>query len=210
MDDNIISFSDYLRRKQGRITIDKKFLDDLSADIKTKPELIEWFNFQSFFNKHKLFLHQLFTSNHQAGNSNPNAGYFISFTDELIKENTRKIIEANDWLDRSTILIDAKDCTFKNIASQLSDSVPKDTTEAWNMFNKTLLESNKVIVIANISKSKINPNKDKSQFVRSIIKINDDAHFNGIKPKSDILFVDSSHFLETSWNDIGSYINIFS
>lgn len=205
---NIISFSDYLKKKQSKIIIHKQLFDALSEDIKMRPELIEWFNFQSLFNKHKLFLHSLFTSNHRSNNINPNAGYFVSFTEEQLEENVSRIIEANEWLDRPSILIDAKNCTFKNIAKQLYNTEPNDTLEAWDMFEEILLASNNVIVISNMSKSKV-PSR-KSSCARTIIKINDDAHFKGIKPKSDILFVDSANFLERSWSHIGIYINIFA
>jgi len=52
---NIVSFSDFVKKKRSALTIDAQFLNALSADIKSKPELIEWYNFQNLFNKHKLF-----------------------------------------------------------------------------------------------------------------------------------------------------------
>jgi len=205
---NVISFSEYLKKKKKGILLDKQYFEALGADIKTRPELIFWYNFQNQFNKHKLFLHALYTSNHQDGNPNPNAGYFICFSEEELQDCINKIIEANKWLERSVALIDANNCTFINMAKQLVGAEPNSTSEAWDMFREVLLDSSNVIVISNISKSKISTKK--SSFVRSMIKINDDAHFKNIKPKSDILFVDSACFLERSWGDIGSYLNIFS
>ncbi len=202
---NVISFSDYLKNKQRKISIDKQYFDALCDDIKNRPELIDWLNYQNLWNKHKLFLKTLYILNYQ--NKNPNAGYFVSFTEEKINENINKIVEANKWLERTTILIDAKNRTFKEMAQQIYGSSPNSALQAWNMFEEILLKSNNVIVISNISQSKI-PSR-KSGYVRSLIKINDDAHFKEIKTKSDILFVDSASFLERSWDNIGTYTSVF-
>lgn len=204
----IISFSDFLKKKRSELVIDAQFLNALSADIKSKPELIEWYNFQNLFNKYKLFLHALYTSNHRDKNSNPNAGYCVSFTEEHFDEHLVKISEANEWLERKTFIVNAENCTFRKIASQLYGIMPKSETDAWKMFYKILLESSNVVVISGISKSKI-PSK-KSDYARSIIKINDDAHLMNISPASDIVFVDSAAFLERSWKQLGIYINILT
>ncbi|MFI3196920.1 MAG: hypothetical protein QX196_01205 [Methylococcaceae bacterium] len=202
--DNVISFSDYLKKKEIKIHIDEQYFDALSEDIKNRPELIAWFNFQNFFNKHKLFLHNLYSLNRQ--NRNPNSGYFVSFSAEEFILNKNKIVEANEWLERQTILIDAKNATFKEMAKQLYGTSPKNIMEAWNMFQDTLLKSNNVIVISNISQSKIPSGK--SDYVRYLIKINDNARIKGVNSKSDILFIDSASFLERSWDSIGPYINV--
>ena len=205
---NIVSFSDFVKKKRSELSIDVQFLNELSADIKSKPELIEWYNFQNLFNKHKLFLHALYTSNHRDKNANPNAGYCVTFSEEHFDEHLKKISDANEWLERKTLLVDAKNCTFKKIASQLHGITPRSETEAWKMFHEILLKSRNVVVISGISKSKI-PSK-KSDYARSIIKINDDAHLRNIFPTSDIVFVDSAAFLERSWRQLGTYIKILA
>jgi hypothetical protein len=207
-DGNVISFTEYVKKMKGQKLLDKQYFEALGEDIKTRPELIMWYNFQNQFNKHKLFLHALYTSNHRDDNPNPNAGYFVTFSEEQLQDCINKIIEANEWLERSIVLIDAKDCTFAAMAKQLFGTEPNSRLDAWKMFEEVLLGSNKVIVLSNISKSKIASRK--SGFARMIIKINDDAHIKKIKPKSDILFVDSAGFLERSWDELGDYINIFT
>ena len=76
------------------------------------------------------------------------------------------------------------------------------------MFYEILLKSNKVVVISGISKSKIASRK--SDYARSIIKINDDAQLSNISPASDIVFVDSAAFLEKSWRQLNVYIKILT
>ena len=205
---NIISFSDFLEKKNKKSSLNKNLIDILSDDIKDKPELIEWFNFQNLFHKHKLFLQAMYTENHQSNTPNPNSGYFIAFDNEQIKYHINKIIEANNWLGRKQIVIDATDCSFCQLVCQISNEKPKNNSHAFHILESLLLESDNAFIISNLSKSKLTPNK--SSWARSFIKINDDAHFNGITPKSDILFVDSASFLERSWQDIGSYLEIFA
>lgn len=155
-----------------------------------------------------MFLYSLFDTNHREGNINPNAGFFVSFTEEQITHNVDKIISALEWLDRSHILIEAKNCTFKEMAQQLYDTKPKNTHDAWLMFQETFLNSNQVVLVSNISQSKIPTGKASTAL--SLLKTNDDAHLRGIKPKSDILFIDHASFLQRSWSELGTYIEIFT
>ncbi len=207
MTDNIISFSDYLKKRDKPLQVDPGFIEALGDDIKNRPELLEWFRFQTTFHRHKLFLHSLFMAN-RGISRNPNAGYFMCFTEEQVAHNTAKVLEALKWLDRTFIHIDAKDCTFGDMAAQLSGTKPSGTRDAWIMFEEILWNSDKVIVLSSLSRSKI-PSRKSSQ-ARSLIKINDDAHIKGIKPKSDLVFVDYAAFLQRSWSELGPYVDVFA
>lgn len=207
-ENNIISFAEYLKKRNSSLAVDKNFIASLGEEIKNRPELIEWYGFQNTFHKHKLFLHKLFTDNQRKEGINPNAGFFVSFSEEQINENFKKIEDLLNWLGRSYIVIDANDCTLKNMARQIYGAEARSTHDAWVIFQDILLNSNIVIVIANISKSKISSGK--SWHARSVIKINDDAHLKGIKPRSEILFVDYACFLQRSWSELGTYIDIFA
>jgi hypothetical protein len=132
----------------------------------------------------------------------------MCFDEEQVANNTAKVLEALQWLDRSSIHIDAKDCTFGDMAATLSGVKPNSKRDAWNMFKETLLTTDKAIVLSNLSRSKI-PSR-KSAKARSLIKINDDAHFDGIKPRSDLVFVDYAAFLQRSWPELGPYLDVFS
>ena len=59
MSDNIISFTEYLKKRNKPLQIDPGFIEALGDDIKNRPELLEWFRFQTTFHRHKLFLHSL-------------------------------------------------------------------------------------------------------------------------------------------------------
>ncbi|MEA3469462.1 MAG: hypothetical protein U9R57_14715 [Thermodesulfobacteriota bacterium] len=178
-ENNVISFVEYLKKKKGKFSIENNFIETLGEEIKNRPELLEWYGFQNTFHKHKLFLHKLFTDNQRREGINPNAGYFASFTNDQIAENILKVKDALGWLARDYILIDGDNCTFRNMARQIFGVEAKSIHDAWVMFQDVLLNSNKVLIIANISKSKIASGK--ASYARSIIKINDDAHLKGKK-----------------------------
>lgn len=207
-DNKIISFEEYLKRKQKKVTIGTDFLNILSEDIRKNPDLIEWMNFQNFFNKHKLFLSSLYKGNFR--NKNPNAGYFISFNLEQTNEHVDKILEANEWLGRESLVIDAEKLTYRGIAGQLSELIPRDNEEAYEILKSTLHDTNLVVIVKHLSMSNTGSYSDKAELMRSLIKINDDAHFDGLLPSSDILFIDSASFLEKSWSLIEIYVNIFA
>ena len=42
-DNNIVSFSEYLKKKKKVLTGDSKFVEALGDDIKNRPELMDWF-----------------------------------------------------------------------------------------------------------------------------------------------------------------------
>mgnify|MGYP003981002585 CR=1 FL=1 len=208
MSDNVISFMEYLEKNDSRHSIDENLIESLTEDIKNKPELIEWYSFESSFNKHKLFLSKLFASNQAVDAVNPNAGFIACFSEEQIADSISKILEAIRWLNKDFVHIDADKCTFKGMAEQISGAKPKRSTDAWIMLEELLLKTDKVVVISNISNSKI-PSK-KSWHARSVIKINDDAHLRGIRPRSEIVFVDHACFLQRSWSELGAYIDVLT
>ena len=43
MADNIISFADYLKKRDKQLRVDPGFIEALGDDIKNRPELLEWF-----------------------------------------------------------------------------------------------------------------------------------------------------------------------
>ena len=64
------------------------------------------------------------------------------------------------------------------------------------------------MVVQELSRSSIRARK--ADYARSLIKILDDAHFDGIQPSSDLIFIDYGDFLHRSWSSIGTYLDILA
>jgi hypothetical protein len=204
-EDNIISFEEYRKRYENQ-QASNALSDVLTTDFREQNDLLSWLSFHRSFNKYKLFVHLLFRHNHYLNYPNPQIGYLIGYTPEHIKGNIDFLLDALRWESRQYILIKAAGCTFAELAEQLCDYQIHSQEKAYAEFKQTILTKNKVIVIQEISKCKIRSNK--SHLARTIIKLLDDAHFDGISPQSDIIFVDYADFLQKSWQDIGIYLDI--
>lgn len=145
-------------------------------------------------NKHKLFVHGLFTENRGPA-QNLNSGYVICYDKELVEFNTAKILEAIRWEGREPVLFNAAGKTIR----QLGEDVPlisgRSAHDVYKAIKELLLYSDKVVVIREFSKLKTSGNKP--GWARSFIKILDGAHFDGIKPKADLIFVDYADFYKS-------------
>ncbi len=67
--------------------------------------------------------------------------------------------------------------------------------------------TNKIYIIQNISNSKI-AKKEQGLFIRSIIKVNDDAHFNKIIPQSDFIFIEHCSFIKDNAEILDLYFTV--
>ena len=207
MTDNIISFEEFRLEKKKAESENDPIMKVLKKDLREQEDLVDWYLFHSSFNKYKLFLHSLFYNNHERlKGSNPNAGFIQIFNESQIDSISNRTEEALKWLNRRYILIDCKDKTIKGIGADLPYEKCNSFYDFFRSLQYYLLETNHVLVFKELSKSKITRNK--SDLTRSIIKINDDAHFKGITPLSDIIFIDHASFLQKAWENIGLYIEI--
>jgi hypothetical protein len=179
----------------------------LKKDLREQKDVVDWYLFHRSFNKYKLFLYSLFYNNHsRLKGVNPNAGFIQVFNEKQIDSVIERTEEALTWLDRKYIIID---CTGKSVR-KLGTYLPYDKCNTYTDFFKLLqyylLKTDYVLVFKEFSKSKLK--RDKAATVRSIIKINDDAHFKEINPSSDIVFIDHASFLEKAWENLGLYIEV--
>lgn len=205
---DIISFEQYRKKKYGNQYEKNTLSEILNRDLREQTDLLDWLSFHSSLNKYKLFVHMLFRQNHNPNNRNPNAGYLIAYSPEHIERHVGSLLEALDWESRQYILVKAAGRTFREMGEDLYGYKPKTQVEVFDLFKQTLLTTNKVIVIQEVSESRIG--RSKSAYARSLIKMSDDAHFDGIHPQSDLIFVDYADFLQKSWQHIGSYLEILT
>lgn len=207
-DDKIISFEEFrLKKKNQDGNDDNPISKVLNQDLREQQDLLDWYLFHSSFNRYKLFLHALFYKNHQRLKGvNPNAA-FIQIFDET---NTNHIVklteEALVWLQRKYLIIDCRGKGIRNIGSDLPYERCNTFSDFYRLIQHYLLETDYVLVFIGLSQSRLN--RDKGGLNRSIIKINDDAHFKDISPRSDLVFIDQASFLEKNFKQLGSYIDI--
>ena len=98
-------------------------------------------------------------------------------------------------------IIDATDKTKPQILKEIKqNSHNSDLKEA---FYYTEI----VFIIKNISQSKI-AKKEQGFFMRSLLKVNDDAHFNSVIPSSELIFIDYACFIQENIEIISTYSNI--
>lgn len=209
MNDNIISFEEYREKKLGRMQEESPLNELFKKDLREQRDLLDWYSFHNIFNKHKLFVHTLFTENHVNGLKNPNSGFVVCYSKEQLDSNTKRIMEAVEWEGRKPKLINAADKTYRQIGEMVTGFLQRDNYESSKEIKFTLLHSNDVFIFQGISEMK-GTTQDKINRVRSFIKILDDAHFDNVHPKSDLIFVDYAKFLQEAWEYIGVYLNILS
>ncbi|MCC5911355.1 MAG: hypothetical protein JJT76_13040 [Clostridiaceae bacterium] len=207
LDNNAISFQEYLEKKYGKGANRDILSGVLTKDLREQADFINWYLLHNNINKHKLFVHALFHENHSVQYKNPNSGYVIYYSDEHLESSSNDIVKALEWMGRDYILIDAANKTFKQLEEYLLPFHSRTKYEVFKEFENMLLNSDKVLILKNISKLK--GSKDaKIKNARSFIKVLDDAHFKNITPKADIIFIDTARFLEDAWDNIGIYLNI--
>jgi hypothetical protein len=209
--DNVIPFEEYRKKKMGSAYQKDMFSEMFSRDLRDQPEMIAWYEFNKAFHKYRLFVHTLFFQNHMAPfrTENPNSGFVACFNESQMKDGARGIFEAVAWEKRKPIMIDAAHKTYRQLAEQFPEYPIRYSEDVHGMFREILLTSDKVMVVVGLSKLKVNK-FTKIGIARSLIKILDDAHFENITPRSDLIFVDFASFLQDAWDNIGIYLNILA
>jgi hypothetical protein len=185
-----------------------KLIDKMMQDPKLQKKLHDISNFNSV-NSYKLFLCSLFYENHKLlQGCHHRAGFLIGFDSAGIEGLTREIKAVLKNLDREYILIDANGKTFNQCIQIFTGKKYHTLNNPFADLRKILLNTEKVVIFKELSKCKLKNNK--SSMVRSIIKILVDAHFNDIRPLSDLLFVDYAEFLQKSWEYICPFIKVIT
>lgn len=207
--DNVVSFDTFRKMRFGESIKDDSLSAIFKKDLREQPELIQWYIFHNMVNKHKLFIHTLFLENHHQKSHNPNSGFVVCFQEDEMTYHKERILEAIQWEGREAVFVSAAGKSIREIGEAITGDTYRDNYRAAKAVEDILLNSNKVLVIQGISRMKASSDS-KSGFARSLIKDLDDAHFKGIKPQSDLIFIDSAKFLQDSWANIGAYLNILS
>ena len=152
----------------------------------------------------KLF-EKVFHTNHKVKRGQTHDSvYLIGLNNESINNLARNSKVALLTLKREFKIINCKNKTFKEIAKDLCGEMYSSEKKAWDAMEDIQLYKDIVIVFKELSKAKLY--REKIFYFKNLIKITDDAHYKGISPKSDIVFIDSATFLEKYYEEIGLYL----
>lgn len=208
MDDNkIISFED--RKQKAGIHYKEDALSGIfKKDLREQTDLLKWYLFHRNVNKYKLFVHCLFYENHKIKSKNPNSGFVIAFGEDEVDQHISSLIDAIKWEARDYILLPAAGRTYRQLGEILRGYPLRTAEDAHEAFRDVLLNSDKVLIIRELSRSRVRGRK--ADYAESLIKILDDAHFDEIVPSSDLIFIDYGDFLQNSWSSIGAYLDILA
>jgi hypothetical protein len=206
-ENNIISFEEFLLKRKSEGTKDNALTQVLKQDLRKQEDVLDWYLFHNSFNKYKLFLHSLFYKNHQRKKGiNPNAGFIVAFDHSQIDSIIKFTEDALKWLGRRFVVIDGKGKNVRQLIEALPGGFGRTYGDFFKNLRYLLLERDYVIVFTELSCSKMQ--SDKTAISRSLIKMLDDAHFDNIVPRADLIFIDYASFLEKAWHNIGLYIDI--
>lgn len=144
--------------------------------------------------------------NQLIGKGQNNNGVFFCYFDSRQQETMlAAAVTAAKASQREAIVIDAGDKGIKEIAHMIGGlySNPLNESDAYYKIEDYINNNGDILVFTGISSSKI---KNKSGFIRSLLKILDDGHFKNIQPKGDLVFVDTASFLDKNWDELNAYI----
>jgi len=203
-DNKIISFEEYRRKLRGADYEESPLSEMFNQDLREQEDLVAWYSFHQTFNRLQLFVHCLFQQNELQ--DNPNSGFVMAFDLKQMDRAMKQLEDAVRWTGRVPLILDARDRTFCQLADVMTNHIHRTRQDAYNGFRRMLLETDKVIVIRELSASKLGA--DKPGKARSLIKILDDAHFDGVTPRASLIFLDYAAFLQKAWRKIGIYLNV--
>jgi hypothetical protein len=154
------------------------------------------------------FLRELFTENHIARNGkNPQTAFLVAWQDHQLDRLAELAQHASTRLGRKSVLVDAADKRPRSFYNDIVGAQARSANEAAHIVADMLYNDDVVVIIKAISKLN---DTGKSRQARWIAKVIDDAHFDRVHPKADIVFVDYASFLEKSYRVLGPYVRVFA
>ncbi len=154
------------------------------------------------------FLREVFAENHVARNGqNPQAAFLAAWADHQIDRLAERAQKASQQLGRKPVVVDAAHKTPLSLYSDIAGGEFRSINDAAEIVADMLYNDDVVLIIKAISRLKDN---GKGRHARWIAKVIDDAHFDRVHPKGDIVFVDCASFLEKSYRVLGPYVRVLA
>jgi len=132
-----------------------------------------------------------------------NSGYLGAVGLESIKKLEELSIYKLEEMKKRFKIVDAKNLTLSKFIN-VFEGIGTLQEQIKEIENK-LYNDDTVLIIKNLSKLKETEEK-KASVAKMFIKMLDDAHFKGIEPLGNLIFLDTASFLDTNYHIIGSYL----
>lgn len=155
-------------------------------------------------NKLTSFLKQVFSFN-EISQKNMQCAYLPAYCAHQIESTKNLTTESLDILGRNYIVVDADGKSELEIYNSIISDPVRTACQGFRQVEITLMERDVVIVLVGVSRSNFSR---KAGFVRGLVKVLDDAHFDNKIPKGNIVFIDYASFLEKNWKEIGVYLAV--
>ncbi|HEV7165030.1 MAG TPA: hypothetical protein VGO35_06540 [Gammaproteobacteria bacterium] len=207
-DDNgkVISFEECRRRKLGRQYKPDIFSLEFEKSLSEQKELLDWYRFNRYFNKHRLFLHALLKDNESREN-NHDCGFVLVYNVPHFQSVVASLTEAIDRAKRKITILDFSGKSFIVACSEVLHGNYKTLLDAYQAIEDRLISSDDIVLITRLSESTTSLNK--TGVASDLIKAISDVP---IRSKSiaqgSLIFIDSPAFLQRAWPSIGIYLNV--
>jgi hypothetical protein len=185
-DNGTISFEDFQRRK---------------AEERSKRS--------GAFHRYEAFFRYYFHLNHRIKKGvNPKCAFVVAFHENRIEPIMRHTENSLQHLEREYKIFDLKGKRVRQISVDLPCEYFDVTNDLLSHLIDLLLNTDNVILIKELSLFTTQHNK--TNIAKSLIKALDEAHYDNIIPKADLVFVDYASFLQRSWKSIGAYLDVLT
>jgi hypothetical protein len=199
--DKIISLEVYRRKLAAQKLANHLPILNVLSDDKFLNQLL----LIDFFAELELFFRKIFLENAQGREDRYTAiPFLLGYKPEHLEtlEYNALLILAN--LQKKTVQIDAKGKGYIDLAREFTGGSYRTNYEAWNAFEKRLIDTDVTILLKNLSKSKI---RGAGGLVRDLYNSLDQAKDS---TTAEIVLMDNARFLENEWLWFGEYVKIYS
>lgn len=212
----IISFQDYKKKlKADPENAPQIDISDIKRATAHTPEQLEWYLLQRNFAKYELGLSSLFYENHQLREGhNPDSSFVVGFGSGDLDRIEQGVCELITELGRDYIVVDAANKPYRILLREIGKlpegpGIPRMMIHEMIYTVRQLFYSRDIVIILKgISQSNLGSRK--GSFIYSLIKILNDAHFDDVHPRTDLVFIDYAGFLQKIWDQVGPYLQVIT
>jgi len=155
-------------------------------------------------NKRQQPYTRIFLENHLKTKKKLSPGIFlIGFNDDQLMTIEQQTVDSLREMGRNVRIVDVENLSAKDIYCVINKAYSHTITEAYNDLLKTFQTDDVVLIIKNLSKSKI---PYKGHIVRKLVRALFGDSGSNQTSKADLVFIDDARLLESNWDLLNSHI----